>query len=57
MYDDKKHLKSEVSQLGYTPSLKRRLLDFLDREIALSEERIKQLQTETVGMDTEENEG
>jgi hypothetical protein len=55
MYDDKEHLKSEVAKLGYTPSLKRRLLDFLDREIALSEERIKQLQTEEVELDAEEN--
>ncbi len=53
MYDDKEHLKSEVAKLGYTPSLKKRLLDFLDREIALSEQRIKQLEAEAVEIEIE----
>lgn len=57
MYTDKDELKNEVSKLGYTPVLKKKLLDFLDREIELSRQRIMSL--ETVGEDadiTEEEE-
>lgn len=45
MYTDKEELKSEVSKLGYTPGLKKRLLDFLDREIELSRQRILSLES------------